>query len=112
MLTLTLPQVVTQAHTRNGAHPRSKRDHYLTTPIVLTATSIEKLIEVLQRHFNIPRDNIGVVDMPSRSFLVSITTRNKNEFHYTDQWATYKKRFEQRGSQMYFHCFTGTTEAS
>ena len=109
MLTLTLAQVVTQAHTRNGAHPRSKRDHYLTVPLIFSGVSLEKVLLSLMDHFRVPRDNIGVVDMPSGSHLVSITTRNKNEFQYTDQWGTYQKRFEQRGSQMYFHCFTSTT---
>lgn len=112
MLTITIAQVVTQAHTRNGAHPKSKRDHYLTTPVILKGATIDALLLNIMEHFNIPRDNIGIVDMPSGSHLVSITTRNKNEFMYLDQWGTYQKRFEQRGSQMYFHCFTCTTVLS
>lgn len=109
MINLRFTQLITVEESRNGINKLTKRQTYLTAPLDFEGTNIETLTDAIIKRLNVSREDIIVKVLHSGHYEVTVTTWTKARTSYTNEWPTYKKRFEERGIMLHRHTFIAVT---
>lgn len=106
MLKVHISKFIKVEVTRNGANERSKREVFLTEALNFTGTNIETVTEKVIQHFNVPREMLCVDHYEKcGKYHITFRTYTKSNTGYVNEWATYQKRFEERGIMLHRNLF-------